>query len=164
LSLSGYNVEFVPEFAKFATFSGHEAALQDQIYMFAKQENRLHVLKSHDLDFVLMDGPLIQQLAYAPEKYFEYYEKLVVEVFNSFDNINYFFQRNPEIAYQKVGRKETPSESEMRQRDIERILLKHQIAHTRVMVNPALPKKLLREITGKPLSEELVRRVLGPDE
>lgn len=163
LSLSGYNVEFVPEFAKFATFSGHEAALQDQIYMFAKQENRLHVLKSHELDFVLMDGPLIQQLAYAPKKYFRYYEKLVVEVFNSFDNINYFFQRNPEIAYQRVGRKETPVESEMRQLEIEKILEKHKIAHKRVMVTPSLPRTLLKEITGNSNSEELFKRVLGQD-
>ena len=161
LSLSGYSVEFVPEFAKFATFAGHEAALQDQIYMFAKQQNRLHVLKSHALDFVLMDGPLIQQLAYAPEDYFEHYERLVVEVFNSYDNLNFFLQRNPEIAYQQIGRKESPEESEVKQRKIEVILAKHRIPHHKMFVDMSLPTKLLQAITGRAISPELVSAVLG---
>jgi hypothetical protein len=150
LSLAGYAVQYVPEFAKFATYSKNTAALSDQIYMFGKQENRLHVLKDSELDFVIMDGPLPLALLYAPNSYYTSYEPLVMEVFQSFDNINFFLERNPQIAYQQNGRNQSPKEAEELCLQIKRILDKHNIEFECVAVHPSIAAELFEKITGSP--------------
>lgn len=148
LSMAGFNVELVPEFAKFATFSNNQAALSDQIYNFAKQHNRLHVLKNAGLDYAIMDGPLIQQLAYAPAGYFQHYEHLVVEVFHSYDNLNFFLQRNPALRYQTTGRSQTLEQSDRIQQGIAHILERHRIAHAKPLVEPGLPELIVRQLAA----------------
>lgn len=113
LSMAGYAAEYVPEFAKFASFANNRSALDDQIYMFAKQGNRLQVLREQGLDFVVMDGPLPLALLYTPEDYYPSYRSLVWEVFDSYDNVNFFLVRNPDIAYRAVGRNQSEAEAEI---------------------------------------------------
>ncbi|KWT98359.1 MULTISPECIES: AAA family ATPase [unclassified Variovorax] len=155
LSIGGYRVEYVPEFAKFQTFSGNQAALSDQVYMFAKQENRLHVFKDQEFDFVVMDGPLPIALLYTPETYFKYYEPLVMEVFSSFDNVNFFLDRNPSYEHKKHGRIQDRAQSDALSLRLEAILSRHKVPLTREMVRPQLPLVLYEALTGaKPPSLE----------
>jgi hypothetical protein len=149
LSLGGYKVELVQEFAKFAHFSNNQAALTDQIYMFAKQENRLHVLKDQGCDFVVMDGPLPIALLYTPQNYFASYEPLVIEVFKSFDNVNFFMRANPAIAYQQHGRSQSKAESEKLTQQLLEILIKHEVPFSEQLVTPQLPLALYSHLTGK---------------
>lgn len=148
LSIADYRVEYIPEFAKFATFSNNQAALSDQIYMFAKQENRLHVLKSANLDFVVMDGPLPVALLFQPEEYYRFYEPLVMEVFGSYENINFFLHRNPQLAYKTVGRNENFEQASGLDQRLQQILLRHDVPFREFMVERSLPAQLFREITG----------------
>lgn len=150
LSLAGYNVQYVPEFAKFATYSKNTAALSDQIYMFGKQENRLHVLKDGGLDFVIMDGPLPLALLYTPESYYSHYEPLVMEVFKGYDNINFFLERNPSIPYQQNGRSQTPEEAEELCERIRAILVRHNVSFDSVEVHASIAAELFERIVGKP--------------
>jgi len=148
LSIADYRVEYIPEFAKFATFSNNQAALSDQIYMFAKQENRLHVLKSANLDFVVMDGPLPVALLFQPEDYYKFYEPLVMEVFGSYDNLNFYLRRNPQFAYKSHGRNENRSQASELDVRLQSILSRHQVPYQEYMVERSLPGQLFREITG----------------
>lgn len=150
LSIADYKVEYIPEFAKFATFSNNQSALSDQIYMFAKQENRLHVLKDAKLDFVVMDGPLPVALLFQPEDYYRGYEPLVMEVFASYDNLNFFLHRNPQLAYKSVGRNETPGQAAALDARLRAILLRHGVRYDEYMVSRSLPARLFEDITGKP--------------
>lgn len=150
LSLAGYNVQYVPEFAKFATYSKNTAALSDQIYMFGKQENRLHVLKDAGLDFVIMDGPLPLALLYVADGYYCHYEPLVMEVFNSYQNINYFLERSPDIPYQQNGRMQTPEEAEELCEKTRRILLRHAVQFSSVCVHASIAAELFEKIVGRP--------------
>lgn len=149
LSIADYNVEYIPEFAKFATFSQNRAALSDQIYMFAKQENRLHVLRAASLDYVIMDGPLPVALLFQPEDYYRLYEPLVMEVFNSYENINFFLTRAPNAAYKTVGRSESEAQSKALDLKLKGILERHAVGYTEFEVNRALPARLFTAITGK---------------
>jgi hypothetical protein len=148
LSIADYRVEYIPEFAKFATFSNNVAALSDQIYMFAKQENRLHVLKDANLDFVVMDGPLPVALLFQPEHYYRCYEPLVMEVFGSYDNLNFFLHRNPQLAYKTVGRNETFAQASELDQRLQQILQRHNVPFREFVVERSLPAQLFREITG----------------
>jgi hypothetical protein len=148
LSLAGYNVQYVPEFAKFATYSNNTAALSDQIYMFGKQENRLHVLKDGGLDFVIMDGPLPLALLYTPDTYYRGYEPLVMEVFKDYDNINFFLERNLDLPYQQNGRSQSPEEAERLSQRIRDILTRHGVSFECVAVHHGVAAELFEKITG----------------
>lgn len=150
LSIADYKVEYIPEFAKFATFSNNVAALTDQIYMFAKQENRLHVLKDAGLDYVIMDGPLPVALLYCPPTYYKGYAPLVAEVFHSYDNVNFFLRRNPDLRYKQLGRTQSEEESERIERQLRSLLNTHGIECAERMTSKALPSALFEEITGNP--------------
>lgn len=147
LSIADYKVEYIPEFAKFATFSKNTAALSDQIYMFAKQENRLNVLKDANLDYVIMDGPLPIALLFAPEDYYKGYEPLVLEVFNSFDNLNFFLKRNAGMGYKQEGRNENEKEAFALEQKLLGILDRHAVAYEEFEVNKTLPHVLFEHIT-----------------
>lgn len=152
LSLADYKVEFLPEFAKFATLARNQAALGDQIYMFAKQENRLRVLANTDIDFAVMDGPLPLALLFQPENYYVHYEPLVMEVFNSFDNLNFLLHRGVDSSYKTFGRNETEEQSAVLHRALVSVIGKHDISlRGEYVVDRELPAKLFEAITGKVL-------------
>lgn len=155
LSMAGYRAEYVPEFAKFLTWQKHEAALRDQLYLFAKQDHRLEVLRKAPLDFVIMDGPLPNSILYLKDRaYFSSFEPLVMEVFFSYDNVNFFLERNDSAEYQQQGRNESEQEAiELCDRTLE-LLKKHRVPHEKVPVDHRLPGLLFSRLTSQrpPLS------------
>ena len=149
LSIAHYRVELIPEFAKFATFARNNAALSDPIYMFSKQENRLHVLKQAELDFVIMDGPLPIALLFQPEGYYAAYETLVMEVFKSFENVNFYLHRSDAVPYKPHGRNESADESVRLGARLKSTLSRHGVEADDFMVTPELPGKLFERLTGR---------------
>lgn len=154
LATSGYSCENVSEFAKFATWAQHESSLSDQIYMFGKQHNRLHVLKPWNLDFVVMDGPLINALIYNPDSVPGPFRQTVLEAFNSYENLNFFFARNAErFPFMQKGRNESEAQAKQKDTEILDFLNKHQVPFEVVHKNS--PQKmdyaltLFKRITGK---------------
>lgn len=150
LEIAGYATEFVPEFAKFATFSKNHAALSDPQYMAGKQANRLHVLRDHSLDFVVMDGPLPTVLLYTPENYYGSFEPFVIDVFNSYENANFLLEANPNIPYQTHGRSQSKAESAEVGQRLENLLARHAVPFSRELVQPQLPAQLFTALTGRP--------------
>ncbi|GAB3644699.1 AAA family ATPase [Ramlibacter alkalitolerans] len=120
LKAAGYEAEYVPEFAKVATWAGHTSTLQDQLYLFAKQNNRLEVLRKQPLDFIIMDSPLLMCLAYTPPNYFPAFRDLVLQVSNSYDNRNFLLERT--TRYSPVGRNETEDQAREKCRQIREVL------------------------------------------
>lgn len=148
LKIEGFEAEYVPEFAKFAVWSDNQAALSDQIYMFAKQENRLHVLRDAGLDFVITDGPLPQALLYCPPGYFASYRQLVLDVFKSYQNINFFLERNPALPYQQLGRLQSEEEAQTLCDKVLALCEEAGIELDRRHVSPSLPQELLSHLKG----------------
>lgn len=149
LKIEGYAVEFVPEFAKFAVWSDNQAALSDQIYMFAKQENRLHVLRSAGLDYVITDGPLPQALLYCPPDYYPSFRQLVLDVYNSYENLNFFLDRNPELPYQAHGRLQTEGEAQQLCANILSLCDEADISLNHRLVTPDLPQQLVEAVKAR---------------
>ncbi len=149
LSMDDCKVEYIPEFAKFATLSKNRAALSDQIYMFAKQENRLNVLREAQLDYVVMDGPLPLALLFQPPGYYAGYEPLVMEVFNSYENINFYLTKNPRFLYKTHGRNENEEESRQLDATLRVLLQKHSVSCSEHVVDTSLPFELFKLVTGR---------------
>jgi len=96
-------VELVTEYAKDMVWEGRHNILEDQLYIFAKQQRRISRLKSHNIDWVITDSPISLGLVYLRDGALSgHFNGLVMEVFNSFDNHNFLLQRN--FEYNPIGR------------------------------------------------------------
>jgi len=111
LKIAGFNCELVTEFAKHLTWKKDEATLKNQIYVFAKQHDRMFHLKDK-VDVIITDSPLIMGLAYCDwKKQPRSFEQLIVDEFNRDDakNLNFFINRVK--PYQLAGRNENEKEA-----------------------------------------------------
>jgi hypothetical protein len=109
LSVAGYKTELVPEFAKVMTWQNNQAALKNQLYMFAKQDHRIEVLRDQPLDFVIIDGCILNALIFPVARVYPSFAPLVMEVFHSYNNINFFIERA--VPFSEVGRNEKEDEA-----------------------------------------------------
>lgn len=105
----GLNVELVTEYAKDMVYEGRYNILEDQIYVFAKQQRRIARLASHKLDWAITDSPVPLGLVYMnPELYGSSFSALVMEVFGQYENYNYLLTRN--VAFNPIGRNQKTEE------------------------------------------------------
>lgn len=105
-----HSVEIVTEFAKDLVYSKrfHELDGQNQLYVLAKQASRIHRLKEQ-VDYVVTDSPILLSLIYMAKNYYPSFNSLVLEIFNSYDNINIYLNRTK--SYKPYGRMQTEEES-----------------------------------------------------
>jgi hypothetical protein len=101
-------VELVTEYAKDMTWEGRHNVLEDQLYILAKQNRRLHRLKGK-VDWVITDSPLPLGLIYMIPNYYETFEPFVLDVWNSYSNHSFLLGRD--FEYQPVGRNQTAQEA-----------------------------------------------------
>ena len=112
LKMMGINAELVTEFAKDKTWEHNATALGCQEYVFGKQSYRLARCKE-DVDVIITDSPLPLSILYTTnEALLEdgAFEKVVMNVFNSYHNCNYYLNRTKE--YNPKGRNQTEAESD----------------------------------------------------
>lgn len=94
-------VEMASEYAKDLILNGESRQLSQQIMVFANQEMRLDRLRA-DYDWAITDAPLLLSAFYAPRAYPPSYRRLVLDMFESYDNVNIFVRRSH--AYKPEGR------------------------------------------------------------
>lgn len=111
MKTSGYNVELVTEYAKDKVYEGHLGCLEDQIYIFAKQQRRLNRLVGQ-VDYAITDSPLPLSILYNKDLNLTF-EHLVLDTFHKYSNLNFFINRTKE--YKQIGR--TQNELEARELD-----------------------------------------------
>lgn len=104
-----FNVELALEYAKDLVYLERDFELNNQLYILAKQEHRIRRLKGK-VDYVIVDSPLLNNIIYDKDKLFSF-DSLVVELFNSYDNINFLVTRNPSLRYVMQGRIHDEDES-----------------------------------------------------
>lgn len=102
----GYKVELVTEYAKDLVYQKSFHKMKDQGYLFSKQHHRIWQSKD-DVDYIITDAPLINNVVYVSQNDPIYstkvLKKYIVDIFNHYDNINFFLQRD-ESTYQTYGR------------------------------------------------------------
>jgi len=127
LKINGVNCELVTEFAKHITWKEDFNTLKNQIYVFAKQHDRMFHLKDK-VDVIITDSPLIMGLSYCNWDFMSRsFEQLVVDEFNRQDavNVNYFINRVKE--YNPSGRNQTESEAKEKDMEIKTLLEQYQV-------------------------------------
>ena len=112
LKKRGVNAELVTEFAKDKTWEHNAMALGCQEYVFGKQSYRLARCRA-DVDVIVTDSPLPLSLLYVTDPALlgdGAFQKVVMNVFNSYNNLNYYVNRVK--PYNPKGRNQTEAESD----------------------------------------------------
>ena len=128
LKINGINCELVTEFAKHITWKEDYNTLKNQIYVFAKQHDRMFHLKDK-VDVIITDSPTIMGLSYCNwDLMSRSFEQFVVDEFNRNDavNINYFINRVKE--YNPSGRSQTEEEAKEKDKEIKTLLDKYAVS------------------------------------
>lgn len=109
LKMKGVDAELVTEFAKDKVWEGSPEVFKNQSYVFGKQSFRLSRLKDK-VEVVITDSPLPLSIYYNDEGS-DSFNTHVMDVFNSYENVNYFISRVK--PYNPNGRFQTGPESDM---------------------------------------------------
>jgi len=109
LKWKNQNCELVREWIKEKVWQGNNHSLSNQIYVFAKQQNGMFLLKDK-VDYIITDSPLLLSIMYNPDKdEGSYFQNLVLREFARYDNLNYFIRRKKH--YNPAGRYQTSEEA-----------------------------------------------------
>lgn len=141
LKTEGLKVEIIHEYAKELCITKSEHLLENQIWVFANQYQKMKYL-SEELDYVITDSPLLLSMFYG-QKYnykFETLYPLIEDVFNSFNNVNLFLERNhPWDSYARV---ETEEESLLDSSRLKEFLKSHNTDYKVFETEKYLPSTL----------------------
>ena len=133
LKMLGINCELVGEFAKDKTWEHNLTALNCQEYVFGKQSYRLARCRN-EVDVIITDSPLPLSIIYTKdEKIVGPLTDLVMTIFNSYDNINFFINRTK--PYNPKGRNQTAEESDALSAEIKNLYQQLSIPYTEINGN-----------------------------
>lgn len=128
LKMNGINCELVTEFAKDKTWEHNMEALSNQAYVFGKQFYRISRC-ANQVDVIITDSPLALSVIYNGDpRLGNRFNEMVLEVFNSYNNLNYLLRRTK--PYNPIGRNQTEEESDNIGCEIEQMLVDNSIDFT----------------------------------
>lgn len=110
MKMRGKNVELVTEFAKDLVWEERHKTIMNQPYIFGKQYNRIMRLIDK-VDYIITDSPLLMLCLYASENCPASFINSVIDISETFDNINYFVERVK--PYEHIGRIQTFEEAKI---------------------------------------------------
>lgn len=139
------SVEIVTEFAKDLVYSGRtkELAGDNQIYISSKQYGRLHRLRGQ-VDYAVTDSPILLSSVYAADNYFPSFKPLIKEMFDSFENINFYINRSK--PYAPYGRTQCEEEADIINNKVLNILAEYNIDYVDVDGDVTAPRKIFETI------------------
>lgn len=145
LKWQNIDCEMVTEFAKELVWEDRKETFKDEIYIFAKQSHRLFRVNGK-VDVIITDRPLILTMLYNNKygKKSKSLDNLVLEEFNSYDNLNYFIQRNK--PYHQNGRNQTEEESNQIAKELKVILDENKILYEEVKGVPETANDIVKFI------------------
>lgn len=140
----GMSCELVTEYAKDLVWEHRSDTFTDELYIFAKQNHRLHRVNGQ-VDWIVTDRPLPLSIIYARKTYGKCsnpFFNMVWSVYEEYDNINYLLLLD-DSQYEVEGRLQTFDES----RDIQKefLHLLGSVRHTVVTRQDAL-NTILKDI------------------
>ncbi len=101
-------VELVREYAKELVWQKRANTLGEQEHVLSEQHRRLRMLVGQ-VDVAITDCPLLLSAYYAPQPYYNHFTPFVLELFNSYSNLNIFLKRIK--PYSQLGRIQSEKES-----------------------------------------------------
>jgi hypothetical protein len=128
LKMYGINAELITEYAKDKVWEENTQAFKNQAYIFGEQSYRMSC-RAGKVDVIVTDSPLPLGIMYNYDKRLtENFNKTVMDVFNTYHNMNYLLMRVK--PYNPIGRHQTEVESNALEEPIKRLLEERNISYT----------------------------------
>ena len=128
LKFQNLNVELITEFAKDKVYEETKEVWNNQQYIFGKQSFRVSRLNKK-VEVVVTDAPLFLSAFYNHDDILgESFNETVKNVFNSYDNRNYFLKRSK--PYNPKGRFQSEEESDEMSIQLQEFLKNNNIPFT----------------------------------
>lgn len=106
-----HNILYVDEYVKKLCWEqSNKKRFENQVLVTAEQYTKQLVLLENNIEYCVTDSPIILGTLYSPETYFNTYNKLCFELFESFTNYNFLIKRG-DFVYETVGRNEDEASS-----------------------------------------------------
>lgn len=104
----GYNAEIASEYAKDLTWQESLNVLNNQVYVFGKQQHRIWRLNGK-VQIILTDSPLLFSLIYGKENTSVLFKYFVEDEYRRYNNMNIFLNRVK--PYNPSGRNQTEDDA-----------------------------------------------------
>ena len=149
MKLVGMKVELVTEYAKDLTWQKrYDLLKRDQLYIFAKQNRRLDILRDQ-VEWVVTDSPILIGFEYMTPDFFgpsgtETFKKLLLEMWETYDNHNFFLDRAK--PYVQSGRTQTGEEAWKIDYNIRKTLDKYDILFKAIKGDANASEKIFEEL------------------
>jgi nicotinamide riboside kinase len=127
LKWAGVNCEMATEYAKDKVWEGSFGVLENQLYVFGKQQHRIFRLREQ-VDVIVTDSPLFYDKSRNP-----HLRGLVLEEFAKCYNLTYLLSRRK--AYNPKGRMQTEAEAEAIDVELRAILDAEQIPYKEMVAD-----------------------------
>lgn len=135
----GANAELALEYAKDLTWEG--IPIRNQVLVLGKQLQRLMRIDGK-VDIAVTDSPLALQIAY--NGHVQSLDKVALDVFHEFDNVNYYVVRKK--PYQMVGRNQTEAQAREFDAAVLDILLSNKIPFDYVDGSPEGARQIVERM------------------
>ncbi len=113
MNMAGYSVELNNEFAKECVWEDNVPMLKDQLFMLAHQHRKISRLVGK-VEYVITDSPVllsgIYRELYNGALYSDLIDKLALECYNMYDNLNFMLDR-PKRRFEQNGRAQDENNS-----------------------------------------------------
>lgn len=128
LKMKGINAELITEFAKDKVWENNTEVLKNQVYLFGKQSYRMSRCRDK-VDVIVTDSPLPLSIFYNSDQVLgEDFNRTVMNVFNSYNNLNYLLLRVK--PYNHSGRLQNEQESDNLKQPMVDLLNSRNIKYT----------------------------------
>lgn len=143
MKLKRFSVEQTPEFAKELAIEKRYNMFGKQLYILGEQSKRLEVLKGQ-YDFAVTDCPLQLISYYTPDDYIKSFQPMVDELFDTYENVNYFLERKH--AFENEGRVHDDKQSIIIEKELKSFLDEKNIKYTILETCENIPENVVRYI------------------
>lgn len=128
LKMAGVDVELAPEYVKDLVWEESYKKIGNQIYIFAKQHNRLYRLKNK-VKVIITDSPLLNSIVYYNDNN-PHFEPLVIWEFKAMNNLTFYLERS--FEYVQNGRLQDIEGAKKIDEIYKNLLDKYQIDYTSI--------------------------------
>jgi len=143
------------EFPKQVAWENNESQITDQLYILGNQHRGI-VRSYGKVNYIILDSPLLLSLVYKngytddyPAKFYnDSFDSMVLELFNSYKNINIFLER-PDKKFQQEGRFQSEKESESVDKKIKTIMDENNIQYHNVKVGDNELRRIIEIIKNE---------------
>jgi ABC-type oligopeptide transport system ATPase subunit len=139
MKCAGYHVELATEYAKDLVHEERTKTFNDQLYITAKQNHKLFLL-NNKYDYAITDSPLLLGLVYRQDDCVSYFDDLVFQLFNSYENVNILLTRSK--PYKQIGRNQTEEESKKIRENILQMLNYYNLDYYSVVADDKAPHEI----------------------